>query len=396
MNLPDRIEQPGAEKHSSAKSFGLMLRDEMAKNSDFYFFSPDETTSNKLDAIFEASDRAWASENEPWDKYMQRDGRVIELLSENALFATLAGHILSGGRGAMTSYEAFFPIISSQLDQHLKFLKQSKEIDWRPKYAALNLLSTSTCWRQDHNGYTHQNPALISSLLSKPSNLSNCLFPVDDVAATAAWEFMSKTRDVVNLATFNKNEEPRWIDISHARFQLTNGGASIFQFVSDPDPEIILTAAGDIVSKEMVYARNIVKSELPKLRMRFVGVAALSYGAIGTTQNKLKQADFEDYFTQDKPILANFHGYPTAFEEILRNYADRERLEVHGFEDQGSTTTPLDMLVRNGASRYNLAVSIFNKLGRADLAEKYQKIIEENTEYIKLYGVDKPNSIDKS
>lgn len=390
MNLPDRVDRPGMEDCSLAKVFGIGLRDEMAKNPNFYFFSPDETTSNRLSAVFEASDRAWAGKLLPWDKYMQPDGRVIEMLSENTLFATLCGHVLSGGQGAMTSYEAFFPIISSQLDQHLKFLKQSKEISWRPKYAALNLLSTSTCWRQDHNGYTHQNPALISSLLSKPSNLSNCLFPIDDVAAGAAWEFMMQTKNVVNLVTFNKNEMRRWIDVNHARFQLTNGGASIFQFISDDEPEIILTAAGDIASQELIFARNIVKSELPDVRLRFVGIAALSYGAIGTTQNKLKQGDFEDYFTTDKPILANFHGYPTALGDILTNYADRSRIEVHGYEDQGSTTTPLDMLVRNKASRYDLAIAMFNRLNRGDLAEKYQGIIDENTEYIKIYGVDKP------
>jgi len=390
MNLPDNIPQPGAEKHSSAKMFGLCLRDEVAKNPNFFFFSPDETTSNKLDAVFEATDRAWDLPTKPQDKYLQSDGRVIELLSENALFATLAGHIFSGGQGAFASYEGFLPIISSQLDQHLKFLAQSKDFKWRPKYSATNLLSTSTCWRQDHNGFTHQNPTLISSLLAKPSNLVNCLFPVDDIASVAAWEFMTKTKDVLNLATFNKTDEPRWIDINHARFQLTNGGCSIFQFVSDPDPEIILAAAGDIVSKEAIAALQIAKQELPDLRLRFVGIAALSYQAIGTTQHKLKQPDFDDYFTPDKPIIANFHGYPETLRAILTHYAHPDRLDVRGFEEQGSTTTPLDMLIRNRASRFDLAIAIFNQQNRPDLAEKYQNQIDANTEYIKLYGIDKP------
>lgn len=390
MNLPNNIPQPGMQNFSSAQMLGLALRNEMAKNPNFFFFSPDETTSNRLDTVFEATDRAWSGRLLPWDKYMQPDGRVIELLSENVLFATLAGHILSGGQGAMASYEAFFPIISSQLDQHLKFIDQSKRIAWRSKYSALNLLSTSTCWRQDHNGFTHQNPTLISSLLAKPSNLVNCLFPVDDIAAAAAWEFMTKTKNVVNFTTFNKTAEPRWIDINHARFQLTNGGASIFQFASDPDPDIILTAAGDITSKEMLLARDIVKSELPELRIRFVGIAALSYQAIGTTENPLKPVDFVDYFTADKPIIANFHGYPDVLRNILTHYADASRIEVHGFEEQGSTTTPLDMLIRNKASRYDLAMTIFEKVERPDLVAKCQAKIDENSEYIKLYGIDKP------
>ena len=390
MNLPNNIPSPGAENFSPAKALGRAIREEFTNNPNFYLFSPDETSSNKLDAIFDVTDRAWTRPTLGWDKNMRPDGRIIELLSENALFAALTGHILSGGQGVMTSYEAFFPIISSQLDQHLKFLQQSKELKWRPKYSALNLLSTSTCWRQDHNGFTHQNPSLISSILAKPSNLSNCLFPVDDISIVAAWEFMTKTKNVVNLTTFNKTDEPRWIDINHARFQLTNGGASIFQFASDPNPDIILTAAGDIVTKEMLYARDIVKSELPEARLRFVGIAALSYQAIGTTENKLKQPDFDDYFTADKPIIANFHGYPDTLRSVLTQYATPSRLEVHGYEEQGSTTTPLEMLTRNHASRYDLAIAIFAHYDRPDLVTKYQTLISENTAYATLTGLDKP------
>jgi len=384
----DRIEMPGAEKYSSAERLGLWLRDEMAENADFYFFSPDETSSNKFSAVHEASNRAWLGELKPWDKYMAPDGRVIDILSENVLFAMLSGHVLSGGQGAMASYEAFWPIVSSQLDQYIKFLDQSRDIDWRAKVNALNLISTSTCWRQDHNGFSHQSPALISNLLDKPSNLVNCLFPVDDVASVAAGELMSRTKDVVNFTTINKTEEPRRIDINHARFQLTNGGASIFQFASDADPDVILTAAGDIVSREVLYAMEIVREKLPGLRMRFVGIAALSHGAIGTTENKLKQADFEDYFTTDKPIVANFHGYAGALKTILSNYADAWRLKVHGFNDKGSTTTPLDMLIRNHASRYDIATEVFWLVGRGDLAEEMGRKIAENTEYIKQHGVD--------
>jgi len=388
-NLPDNIPQPGAESFSSARMFGFCLRDALAADPNFYFFSPDETTSNRLDAVFEATDRAWTGKTLPWDKYLQPSGRVVELLSENALFAMLTGHIIQGGQGALASYEGFSPVISSQLDQHLKFLQQSKVIQWRPAYPATNLLSTSVCWRQNHNGFTHQNPTLISSLLAKPSNLVNCLFPVDDVAAAAAWEFMASTKDVVNLITFTKNPEPRWIDIHHARFQLETGGASIFGFASDPEPDIILAAAGDIVSREMLYARDIIKSELPDLRLRFVGIAALSYQSIGTTQNKLKPQDFDAYFTTDKPIVANFHGYPETLRSILTHYTDPERLEVHGFQEQGDTTTPLDMLIRNHASRFDLAIAVFNLAARPDLATKYQQKIVENTEHIKTYGVDK-------
>lgn len=361
----------------------------MQEYDDFYFFSPDETTSNRLDQVFEASDRAWTREIMGWDKHLAPNGRVIEMLSENTLFAVLAGHILSGGRGAMTSYESFFPIISSQVDQYLKFIKQSKELDWRPRYQALNLLSTS-CWqRQDHNGFTHQNPALISSLLAKPSNLSNCLFPIDDVAAAAAWEFMTKTKDVLNLVTFNKIPETRWIDINHARFQLTNGGASVFQFISDENPDLIVTGIGDIPSGEAIAAIKLAKEEVPELRIRYVGIAALSYAAIGTTENKLKPQDFDDYFTTDKPIIVNFHGYAESIRAIFSHYADMRRVDIHGYGDQGSTTSPLDELTRNYCSRYDICINILERTGHHEMTQKYRDLIEENVRYATLYGIDK-------
>ncbi len=389
MNLPTKIDNPGTEECSLAKTFGECLFDEMQEYDDFYFFSPDETTSNRLDQVFEASDRAWTREIMGWDKHLAPNGRVIEMLSENTLFAVLAGHILSGGRGAMTSYESFFPIISSQVDQYLKFIKQSKELDWRPRYQALNLLSTS-CWqRQDHNGFTHQNPALISSLLAKPSNLSNCLFPIDDVAAAAAWEFMTKTKDVLNLVTFNKIPETRWIDINHARFQLTNGGASVFQFISDENPDLIVTGIGDIPSGEAIAAIKLAKEEVPELRIRYVGIAALSYAAIGTTENKLKPQDFDDYFTTDKPIIVNFHGYAESIRAIFSHYADMRRVDIHGYGDQGSTTSPLDELTRNYCSRYDICINILERTGHHEMTQKYRDLIEENARYATLYGIDK-------
>ncbi len=389
MDYPDRIDQPGTEANSSAKRLGLHLRDALAQDPNFYLFSPDETTSNKVDAAYEASDRAWAAAPEkPWDKYMSPNGRVIELLSENTLFAMLAGHLITGGTGAFVSYEAFLSIITSQLEQHIKFIDQSKAIAWRKSIPALNILSTSTCWRQDHNGFSHQNPSLISTLLDKPSNLTNCLFPVDDIAASAAWEFAQNSKDVVNLITFNKTEEPRWIDINHARYQLAEGqGASIFQFASDPNPDIIITAAGDISSREALYAIQIIKEQIPEIKIRFVGIAALSYGAIGTTDNKLPQSTFDELFTSDKPIVANFHGYPEALQAILANYAAKSRLHIHGFIDRGSTTPPLDMLIRNQASRYDLAADVFITCDRPDLASRMQQIIQEKVSAAKQTGI---------
>ena len=385
----ERVKNPGAEKFSPAKKIGELLTEQFKKDPHFYFFSPDETTSNRFDEIFTVEKRAWGDlVRENWDLPEAPNGRIIEMLSENVLFSTMTGHLANGEQAMMGSYEAFFPIISAQLLQQMKFIKQSKTVKWRKPLPAVNLLSTSTCWRQDHNGFTHQSPALISTLLSVPSNLANCIFPVDDVAAEEAFRFMLNSRNVVNLTTFNKNEEPRYIDSHHAKFQFDNGGASIYGFASDPDPDFILTAAGDIVTQETLGAIKLLKQDLPELRLRFVGINALSYRAIGTTENKLTREKFTDLFTADKPILANFHGYPETLETILENYTDRRRIRVHGFNEEGSTTTPFEMLRRNAASRYNLAFDIAKVVGREDLADKYRTISAQKHAYAIKHGED--------
>ena len=384
----DKVKSPGKDRFSSAEAIANLLKEELEKDPHLYFFSPDETTSNKFTAVYDVEKRAWALPQAEWDLPQAENGRIIEMLSENILTSVMIGHLLNCEKAFLTSYEAFLPIITSQLIQHCKFLTQSEQTDFRPKYPAFNILSTSTCWRQDHNGYSHQSPALISTMLSRPDNKTNCLFPVDDVAAESAFNFMLTSENVVNLTTFNKTNEPRWIDSNHAKFQLENGGASIFDFASDKNPDFILTAAGDIPTREALAAIKLLKSEIPEIKLRFVGVTALSYNAIGTTDNKLSQDTFNDYFTKDKPIIANFHGYPATLKSVLANYAATDRLSVHGYEDQGSTTTPYEMLRLNHISRHDLAAEIAESYGRHDLAEKYQNILAENAKYAADYGTD--------
>lgn len=384
----DRVERPGAEKFSIARKFGELLKDEFIKDPHFYLFSPDETTSNKLDAVFGVTERAWGMKQKSYDLPEAEDGRVVELLSENVLFATMMGHIMNGEQAMMTSYEAFFSVAMSQIVQQIKFFKQCDAVRWRPKYPAVNLLSTSTCWRQDHNGFSHQSPVLISALLSIPSNKVNCLFPVDDVSAEETYKFMLDSRNVVNLTTFDKNEEPRWIDSHRAKFMFENGGASIFRFASDNEPDIIMTAVGDIATRESLLARAILKRDMPKLKIRFIGINALSYNAIGTTENKLSQRDFDKYFGEKMPIFANFHGYAETFRGILGQYADLRRIFAHGFCEEGSTTTPMEMLSMNHASRLDIAADVATRLGRSDLAEKYLSWIQKNHLHALKTGVD--------
>ena len=385
----ERVDNPGSEKFSPAKRIGELLTEEFRKDPHFYFFSPDETTSNKFDQIFEVEKRAWGDlRQEPWDLPESANGRIIEMLSENVLFSVMTGHLANGEKAMMGSYEAFYPIVTAQILQQMKFFKQAKRVNWRDKIPAVNLLSTSTCWRQDHNGFTHQSPALISMLLSVPSNLANCLFPIDDVSAVEAYKFMINSNNVVNLTTFDKNERPRYIDSHHAKFQYDNGGASVFEFASDTEPDFVFTACGDIVSHESIEAIKILKSDMPEIKIRFVGITALSYRAIGTSQNKLTPEKFAELFTSSKPILANFHGYPETLENILENYTERRRLRVHGFYEEGSTTTPFEMLRKNGATRYDLAIDIARIKGREDLIRKYEAVLAQNHLHAIKYGTD--------
>lgn len=383
------VEHPGEELYSPAERIGELLAETFTNNPYFYFFSPDETTSNRFTAIFDVEKRAWGDlPIKTWDLPEAPDGRIVEMLSENVLFSVMTGHLMTGEQAMMGSYEAFFPIITAQILQQIKFIKQAKTVTWREPLPAVNLLSTSTCWRQDHNGFTHQSPALISTLLSLPSNLTNCIFPVDDVAAEEAFNFMLSSRDVVNLTTFNKNPLPRYIDSYHAKYLFDNGGASIYQFASDEKPDIIFTAAGDIVTHETLEAMKILRDDFPKLKMRFVGINALSYRAIGTTENKLSQEKFDEMFLKHIPIVANFHGYPETLENILENYTERRRLRVHGFNEEGSTTTPFEMLRRNAASRYDLAADVAEILGQKDSAQKYRNLLEENHNHAVKFGED--------
>ena len=385
----ERVDNPGTELYSPAEKIGELLTEQFKKDPHFYFFSPDETTSNKFDQIYEVEKRAWGElKQESWDLPEASEGRIIEMLSENVLFSTMTGHLANNEQAMMGSYEAFYPIITAQLLQQMKFIKQSKRVTWRTPMPAINLLATSTCWRQDHNGFTHQSPALISTLLSIPSNLTNCIFPIDDVAAEAAFNYMLDSRDEVNLTTFDKNPRPRYIDSYHAQFQYDNGGASIYEFTSDEEPDFVLTAAGDIVTHETLEAIKIIREDMPEVKMRFVGINALSYRAIGTTKHKLTKEQFRELFTANKPILANFHGYPETLENILENYTTRGRLRVHGFNEEGSTTTPFEMLRKNAASRYDLAIDIARVLKRDDLVSKYEAFLAQNHLHAIKYGED--------
>ena len=372
---------------SIAEKFGDLLTAELKKDPHFYFFSPDETTSNKFDQIFTVEKRAWNLPQESWDLPEGPNGRIVEMLSENVLFSVMTGHLMNGETAMMGSYEAFWPIVTSQILQQIKFMKQSAQVAWRKPIPAVNMLSTSTCWRQDHNGFTHQSPALISSLLALPSNMVNCFFPIDETAATVTYDYMINSTNVVNLTTFNKNKLPVYLTPEQAMMEF-NEGAAIYESASADNPEVILAATGDLMALESLQAIKILLQDLPEARVRFVYVNTLSYGGIGRIDNKMSVEKFNQLFTPDKPIIMNFHGYPDTIKSILANYTSLDRVQVRGYNDEGSTTTPMEMLRRNGASRFDLAFEVARLYGRDDLALKYQQNLNDNHAYAVKHGED--------
>jgi len=375
-------------EESSAKRIGELLKQEMINDPHFYFFSPDETTSNKFTAMYDVESRAWDLPVKEWDLPESPKGRIVEMLSENVLFSTMMGHLMNGEQAMMGSYESFFPIVASQLLQQIKFIKQSKAVEWRPSLPAVNLLSTSVCWRQDHNGFTHQSPALISTLLSVPSDLVNCIFPPDATVADAAFKFMLASRDVVNFTTFDKNELPVYFDEQIAGSLFEGTGAIIYEPLSDDDPDFILAAAGDIATREAMEAVKILKQDLPGLKIRLVIINALSYRAIGTTEHKMTREQFNEMFTANCPIVASFHGYPAALETIFEKYTDSWRLRVHGFSEEGSTTTPFEMLRKNASTRFDLAIDVAKALKFDQLVEKYRRALSDNHAHAIEFGED--------
>lgn len=404
LQLPDSsvlaVDTAHHDKSFSMNKAGEYLREIFRLNADqrnFRLFSPDETTSNRLQAVFEVTKRAWNLPIKLWDDFYAPDGRVMEILSEQGLQGLYQGYNLTGRYGAMTSYEAFMPIAGSMVDQYAKFLKQAEWAEFRHELAPMVYLLTSVGWRQDHNGFSHQNPGFIANLLNHQAG-SSVFFPSDQNAMLAVLDKIYSSTNTINAVVAGKQEQKLWRNLNQAQADVASG-AAIWSELSDDDPDVVLVAAGDYVLSEAVQARELIKQELPDVRVRFVYVSSLTCGAIGHHDYQLDQAEFEQIFTADRPIIFNFHGYPETIKAILFNYLTTNRASIHGYREQGSTTTPFDMMVRNQTSRWHLlmaTVEAFAKTGqlstdkRDQIFAKYHQKITEHIDYIKQHGVDLP------
>ena len=396
---------PGTIGSSSMVRTGLYLNEIFklnGENRNFRLFSPDETYSNKLNTVFKTTTRAFVWPIKDWDKDMSQSGRVIEMLSEHSLQGLMQGYVLTGRHAIFASYEAFVQIISSMADQYAKFLKQAEEISWRGDVPSINYILTSSGWRQEHNGFSHQNPGFIDDMLQKGGCRIHVYFPPDGNTTLAVLEKSFSSRNSINVIVSGKTLEPRWLTPELARHELESG-MMIWEFASEENPDIVFSAAGEYLTKEALAAVDIIKTETPTVRIRFVNILELTAIGLGNTECKIP-LDFDGLFTHDKPVIFNFHGYPQTLKQILFDSGERsDRFSVHGYIENGSTTTPFDMHVRNKTSRYDLVIEAYEKLIKDkvvsssvanEIITKYKLKLREHGEYIRKKGVD-PEEIEQ-
>jgi len=392
-----------SQKHSynSMKCLGVFLSALAKKNPrHFRFFSPDETYSNRLDQIFRATKRAWTLPIYDWDDDLHNRGRVIEMLSEHALTGAMQGYILTGGSALLATYGAFAQIISSMVDQYTKFLQIARNVKWRRPVAAMNFILTSSLWQQEHNGFSHQNPGFVHDMLSRHTNFIEVFFPSDAYTSVHTASILFKEKSKVNVVCVGKHDMPLLLSQTEAKKQAQNG-IMIWEKYSDAGvPDIVLGASGDYMSGEVVMASKILRQLLPKLNIRLVNISSFTGAGIGRSGGELTNHSFKKYFPPSIPIVYNFYGYTETAEGVFFNYnTTQKQLSVHGYTEQGSTTTPFDMLVRNQADRYSLVKSVAQKLAQYnrldtkiahEIQNKMNAILAQHGRYIRKHMVDVP------
>lgn len=394
------LDDPICGTESGMEKIGEYLRDVMRANEhnrNVRLMSPDETYSNKLGAVFEHTKRAFVWPHRDWDQDMAWDGRVLEMLSEHSLQGMLQGYVLTGRHGLLVSYEAFVQIVASMADQYAKFLKIARDVKWRGDIPSFNYILTSGAWRQEHNGFSHQNPGFIDGILQRQGCFTNVYFPADANTAVVTFNRMMASKKEINVLVGSKRPLPVWRTFDEAKRDVEDG-VSIWDFASDKDPHMVFAAAGDYPTLEALAAISLVRQHVPDMRMRFVNISSLSALGIGNSQCRVLRHDFKYYFTKDKPVLVNFHGYPQTIKQVLFDYAQNpQRFTIHGYIETGSTTTPFDMMVRNKVDRYHLAMEAFaHAADQGVIQEKeaqrligeFQDRLAEHRQYVMENGED--------
>ena len=412
LSLPSVSENAGEVKERGVSMVSnMILAGEYLKrvieanetNKNFRIFSPDETYSNKLQAIFKATTRSFVWPHKDFDEDLGRDGRVIEMLSEHSLQGLMQGYVLTGRHAVFPSYEAFIQIVGSMTDQYAKFLRIARQIHWRGDISSINYILTSPGWAQEHNGFSHQNPGFIDTVLQRHGEYVSVYFPPDRNSTLVCLKKMLESRKEINVLVSGKAESPEWLTVEEAEKALSQG-VMTWDFASDENPDIVFASVGDYLTKECLAAITTLKEDAPEIKIRFVNILELTAMGIGATEKQMSDSDFEKYFTSDKPVIVNFHGYPETMKQVLFDQKGEEgRFSVHGYIENGSTTTPFDMQVRNKTSRLHIAKEAVETLARVgvisedkarQVSNKYARLLDEHLVYIKENG-DDPEYISK-
>jgi xylulose-5-phosphate/fructose-6-phosphate phosphoketolase len=406
LNLPDfrdyavKVEQPTAVKTEGTRNLARYVRDVFRENSqaaNFRFFCPDETTSNRMEHIFEETGRAFMWPLAETDEFLDRDGRVLEILSEHTCEGWLEGYLLTGRHGLFACYEAFIPIIDSMLNQYAKWLKVAKEVPWRKPLSSMNYLLTSHVWRQDHNGYTHQVPSFINNVANKKSSVARIYLPPDANCLLSVTDHCLKSQNYVNLIVASKQNIPQYLDMETAVAHCAKG-ASVWEWASNDEgnPDIILASAGDVPTEEIVAAAWLLRQELPDLRVRVVNVVDL-FTLISHLDHThgLDEDAFVKLFGKDTHVIFAFHGYPRVIHELIHHRPNPQRFHVHGYMEEGRTTTPFNMRVLNQMSRFHLAKAALHRVERMRsqagmVIDKFNDKLKEHAAYINKHDDDMP------
>jgi xylulose-5-phosphate/fructose-6-phosphate phosphoketolase len=408
LKMPDfreyavNVPKPGTVVGEATRVMGHFLRDVMKLNMNernFRVMGPDETASNRLGALFEVTDRTWMDETIPEDDHLSPNGRVMEILSEHTCQGWLEGYLLTGRHGLFSCYEAFIHIVDSMFNQHAKWLKTTRsEIPWRRPIASLNYLLTSHVWRQDHNGFSHQDPGFIDHVVNKKADVVRVYFPPDANTLLSVTDHCLRSRNYVNVIVAGKQSQPQWLDMDTAVKHCTSG-IGIWEWASNDkgaEPDVVMACAGDVPTIETLAAVDILRRHIPEIKVRVINVVDLM-----TLQPKeehphgLSDWEFDTLFTSDKPIIFAYHGYPWLIHRLTYRRTNHKNLHVRGYKEEGATTTPFDMAVRNDLDRFHLVEDMIDRVPRLRHIAAYarqaarDKLIEHK-QYIEKYGQDMP------
>ncbi|HET9635231.1 MAG TPA: phosphoketolase family protein [Gemmatimonadaceae bacterium] len=404
LDLPDfrdyaiDVKAPGRTTGEATRVLGRYLRDVMKLNEEarnFRIVGPDETSSNRLDAVFEVTSRVSTEEILPTDDHVSPDGRVMEMLSEHACQGWLEGYLLTGRHGLFSCYEAFIHIVDSMFNQHAKWLKVTRSLPWRKPLASLNYLLTSHVWRQDHNGFSHQDPGFLDHVVNKKADVIRIYLPPDANTLLSVADHCLRSKHYINVIVAGKQPAPQWLDIESA-IRHCESGIGIWHWASNDggaEPDVVMACAGDVPTMETLAAVDLLRASLPKLRVRVVNVVDLmALQPASEHPHGLPDADFDAIFTTDKPIVFAFHGYPLLIHRLTYRRTNHPNLHVRGYKEEGTTTTPFDMTVLNDLDRYHLAIDVVKRCGLAQkeraTIQLWQQMLAEHAAYIRETGED--------